>query len=255
MTADHTIDALRDAWLTLPDGANGSALAEALVGAGQLDEAEAVYECQRDSGYFIGYMELAWIEVERGNVERADSLMSFVAENDDEAEGDFAAGVVGHWRWSYGKRIDAEPLLRRGGADHYGSARADLGHLLRATGRVSEAEEVLRRGVSNSEIESFLPLANMLDEAGHSGEAEDLYRSASTLGDSHSAFNLSCCSTGRAVMKRQRSGGGEPLRAGTKSRCAISPNSESMNSSSGMKQANRNRLARAVISLAVEHES
>jgi tetratricopeptide (TPR) repeat protein len=99
--------------------------------------------------YIIGYYALAWLERDRGNHDRAQSLLQAYLDADREPDEytDHMAGVLGHWLWHFSNRTDAEPLLRRG-ALQFSSARADLGHLLKATGRVDEAEVVLREGVA-----------------------------------------------------------------------------------------------------------
>lgn len=183
---------LRKAWQQSRDAKTGDAYGTALEISGQLHEAAQVFAELIDLGFVVGYYQLAWLETGRGKLEFGQSLLEQYLANSDAEEDDFkhhVAGVLGHWRWHYHNRQDAEPLLARG-ADYYPAARAALAKLLRLTDREQEAETVLRAGVAAAEVESFLPLANLLDEAGKTDEAEQLYRNGYALGDTYSAYNL-----------------------------------------------------------------
>lgn len=182
---------LRLAWEQLKDAKTGDAYGTALELSGQLHEAAEVFAELIDLGFVVGYYQLAWLETGRGRHEFGQSLLEQYLASDTE-EDDFkhhVAGVLGHWRWHYENRLDAEVLLARG-ADFYPSARAALAKLLRLTDREPQAEAVLRAGVAAAEVESFLPLANLLDESGRCDEAEELYRKGYALGDTYSAYNL-----------------------------------------------------------------
>ncbi len=189
----HEIDILEQqlAWELDKNGATGTAYGRALESDGRLDEAALVFGELIELGFTTGYYQLAWLETLRGDVETGESLLERYLLCDDQ-EDDFRShviGVLGHWRWHYENRADAEPLLVEG-ADHYPSARAALAKLLRLTDREEQAEAVLREGVAAAEVESFLPLANLLDETDRVDEAEQLYRHGYALGDTYSAYNL-----------------------------------------------------------------
>lgn len=182
---------LRLTWERSKEIKAGDAYASALESAGRLDEAATLFSELIERGYLGAYYQLAWLEVSRGHVELAQSLLEryLLMELEDDDFTNHVAGVLGHWQWHYENRVDAEQLLVRG-ADHYASARAALAKLLRVTDREDEAEVVLRAGVLAGEVECFLPLANLVDESGRSEEAERLYREGYALGDAYSAYNL-----------------------------------------------------------------
>ena len=190
MKDEAELDALREKWLSQPDGKSGHAYGQALEELGLVADAAAVYE-EMMEGFLLGFEDLAWLERGRGNIDRACELLERYLELDEEPDEEtlHIRGVLGHWRWHFQMQVDAEQLLRDG-ADYYVSARADLAGLLKATGRIDEAERVLRRGVDLGEVESFLPLGNLLRDTDRSEEAEKLYRLGFALGDAHSAYNL-----------------------------------------------------------------
>jgi len=189
----HEVDItkLRLAWEKTRDAQAGDAYGTALELSGRLQEAAQIFTELIELGYVAGYYQLAWLETSRGQVELGQSLLEhFLATDVD--EDDFkhhVAGVLGHWRWHYDNRADAESLLKQG-ADYYPAARAGLAKLLRITGRDHEAETVLLTGVAAAEVDSYLPLANLMDETGRSLEAEKLYREGYALGDAYCAYNL-----------------------------------------------------------------
>ncbi|WP_223690976.1 hypothetical protein [Leifsonia poae] len=185
------LDALERAWFRERDGETGYAYGDALLAAGRDREAEAVFRALIDDDYLSGYYALGWLETERGNHERGQELLQNYLDADTHPDEftEHVAGVLGHWLWHYSNRPDAEGLLRRG-AEHFPSARTDLGHLLRITDREAEAEAVLRGGVAVGEVDSFLPLAKLLDESGRTHEAEMLYREGFDRGDAFAAYNL-----------------------------------------------------------------
>ena len=182
---------LERAWSEGRDGEAGHEYGMALERSGRIAQAAEVYQALIDDGYLIGYYDLAWLEHDRGDLQRAQSLLEEYLSplNPGDENSDLAAGVLGHWRWDQDRRVDAEPLLRRG-ANEYPSARADLAHLLIATDRADEAEQVLRVGVELGDVGSHLPLANLLESRGDVGEAIDLLERGYALGDAHSAYNL-----------------------------------------------------------------
>lgn len=186
-----SIGELERLWLELRDGATGHAYGGALESTGRIDDAANVYQAMIDDGYLIGYVDLAWVEHERGENTKAHQLLATYLEIDDEPDEqtDQAAGILGHWLWCDSDDFEAEAFLRRG-ADFYESARADLAKLLRASDRTEEAESVLRVGIERGEVESFLPLANLLEESGQVDEAIQLLRQGYALGDAYSAYNL-----------------------------------------------------------------
>jgi tetratricopeptide (TPR) repeat protein len=180
----------QDAWRLVHDGVTGTRYAEALRAAGRIEDAIAVCREVAELGYFTGYYEWAWLEHDRGAVERAIGLMEEVADLlDDETDRGYPLGVAGHWRWEHRDDVGAESLLRAG-MDAYPEARADLAHLLMATGRRDEGVRTLADGVRVDQVACMLPLANILSEDGEKDAAEALYRRAYELGDAYSAWNL-----------------------------------------------------------------
>ncbi|MFD1722639.1 hypothetical protein [Amnibacterium endophyticum] len=193
---DRDLEAFARAWHERPDGWSGRRYTDALVDAGRLDEAAAVCEAMWALGYPAGLTDLAWLERDRGAVDRAVALMRRALPELDDEDRPLAEGVLGHWLWYLEHDADAEPHLRAGCAA-YPSARVDLAGLLRATGRAEEGRGVLEAGVAAGEVESMLPLANLLDEEGDPARAEALYRRAYEAGDAYSAWNLAVMLDGR----------------------------------------------------------
>jgi tetratricopeptide (TPR) repeat protein len=133
-----------------------------------------------------GTLELAFLLRELGDRDEAERVAVRAADAGDPV----AAGVVACWRWDRTRDPALEDALRAG-ADHYGSARADLADLLRTSGRVAEAREVLEIGAAKGEADSWLPLGNLYaDELGELDAAEAAYRSGIAAGDDHSHHNL-----------------------------------------------------------------
>lgn len=186
---DEDLAAFRALWERDGDGVAGCRYVEALCAAGMSEDALAVCEHLWDRGYVSGLTEAAWICRDRGEHSAAIESMRAAIEHLDGDERLAAVGIVGCWRWHFFNDVDAEPQLREG-MRHYGSAWADLGHLLLATGRREEGAQVLAEGVADDVLECMLPLANLLSGAGEKPEAEALYRRAYDLGDAHSAWNL-----------------------------------------------------------------
>jgi tetratricopeptide (TPR) repeat protein len=181
---------LRDDWLATRDGVTGARYAEALRIAGEVDAALAVCRDVADLGFAEGYLEWAWLEHGRGDVDRAIAVMEEVAALvEDETERRYALGVAGHWRWESRNDVTVEPMLRTGMAD-YQEARVDLAHLLMATGRRAEGVRTLSDGVQAGQVACLLPLANILSEDGEHDTAEGLYRRAFDAGDTNAAWNL-----------------------------------------------------------------
>lgn len=170
-------------------GAAGLRYVQALSADGQLDEALAVCAELWARGYVIGLTEAAWVERDQGDFPAAIASMESAIEHLDGDEQLSAIGIVGCWRWHYLNDVGAERQLRQG-MSNYGSAWADLGHLLKATGRAAEGKQVLMDGAVNDILECMLPLTNLLSRAGDRDRAEALYRRAYDLGDGHSAWNL-----------------------------------------------------------------
>lgn len=179
----------REAWLAQRDGLTGTRYAEALRAAGDLDTAIAVCREVADLGYTSGYYEWAWLEHDRGDVQRAIALMEEAADLLDDDDRRYPVGVAGHWRWDHFNEVTAEPLLREG-MEAYPTARADLAALLSTTGRRAEGVRTLADGVKAGHVECMLPLANILSEDGEKDAAEAIYRQAYDQGDAYSAWNL-----------------------------------------------------------------
>jgi len=166
-----------DAWLNL-----GLVLHDLGDLAGEIRAYQAA-EAAGDSGGALG---LAFALCEQGdrNAAMEAALRSAAAGNDT------GAAVVACWQWCTSLDPALEPALRAG-ADHFPSARADLGHLLVDTGRIKEAREVFERGMKLGEVESMLPLGNLYaDVLDDEQAAEGAYRAAAALGDAHSHHNL-----------------------------------------------------------------
>lgn len=189
---DPDLEVFRAAWLAEQDELSGDRYADALVAAGRLEEAVAVWQRLGELGSHLGLHLLAWHERDTGSVERAIVLMTAAAESyeDPEDEGRLLAlGVIGHWMWHLQNEVAAEPFLRAG-LDRYDSAVSDLAALLRSTGRAAEGEAVLRAGVAAGNPDAMLPLGNILAERGDIEEAERVYRLGWDAGDAFSAYNL-----------------------------------------------------------------
>lgn len=188
---DDVLAQLQTEWLDKRDGASGDAYGTALEAEGWTSKAEAVYRELIESGYLVGYYDLAWLEHGRGKKKRARKLLRTYLAIDDEPDEqtDLVAGVLGHWVWDSKEDPSVEELLRSG-MIVYPDARADLAHLLVATDRVEEAEAVLRDGIELREEGSFIVLGNLLRDSGRTAEAEDMYRQGYALGDAFSAYNL-----------------------------------------------------------------
>lgn len=140
-------------------------------------------ETAGDSGGTLG---LAFALREQGDREAAMGAAQRAAAAGNET----AAGVVTCWQWD----LTQDPLLEdalRAGAEHYPSARADLGHLLQSTGRVEAARQVWEQGMGRGEVESMLPLGNLYaDVLDDEAAAEAAYLAATELGDAHAHNNL-----------------------------------------------------------------
>ncbi|MGO4603672.1 tetratricopeptide repeat protein [Terrabacter sp. 2YAF2] len=166
-----------DAWLNL-----GLVLHELGDLVGEIRAYEAA-EAAGDSGGALG---LAFALREQGD---RDAAMQ-AAQRSAAAGNDTAAAVVACWQWCTSLDPALDPALRAG-ADHFPSARADLGHLLVDTGRIGEARAVLERGMKLGEVESMLPLGNLYaDVLGDEQAAETAYRAGAAHGDAHSHYNL-----------------------------------------------------------------
>ncbi|KAA9108155.1 tetratricopeptide repeat protein [Microbacterium rhizomatis] len=168
---------------------SGRRYIEALEANGDFTTALQVCERMWDLGFPSGRVDAAWIVKDAGNVGRAIDLMTEALTLLDDEHVPLAEGVIGHWRWHYLNDPAAETQLRRG-MHAYGTARADLAHLLIATGRHAEARSILCEGASQKVVECILPLARLLEDDGDRRAAEDLYRHGIELGDGHSAWNL-----------------------------------------------------------------
>lgn len=186
---DDDLEAFRDAWATQRDGLTGGRYVEALCAAGKSDEALVVCGQLWDLRYVIGLTEAAWIARDRGEFSAAIDSMSNAIEQLDGDERITAIGVVGCWRWHHFNDVAAEQQLRVG-MRHYGSAWADLGHLLITTERAEEGKRVLLDGAAAGVVECMVPLANLLSRDGDREAAEAMYRRAYELGDGHAAWNL-----------------------------------------------------------------
>jgi tetratricopeptide (TPR) repeat protein len=140
-------------------------------------------ETAGDSGGTLG---LAFALREQGDREAAMGAAQRAAAAGNET----AAGVVTCWQWD----LTQDPLLEdalRAGAEHYPSARADLGHLLQSTGLVEAARQVWEQGIGRGEVESMLPLGNLYaDVLDDEAAAEAAYLAATELGDAHAHNNL-----------------------------------------------------------------
>jgi len=166
-----------DAWLNL-----GLVLHELGDLAGEIRAYERA-EAAGDSGGPLG---IAFALREQGEQEMAMAA----AQRSASAGNELAAAVVACWQWCLTLDPSLEAALRAG-ADHFRSARADLGDLLVATGRVDEARQVLERGMKLGEQESMLPLGNLYaDLLGDNESAEAAYRAGAELGDAHAHHNL-----------------------------------------------------------------
>ena len=140
-------------------------------------------------GFPSGRVDAAWIVKDQGDVESAVALMTAALGDQEDEHRPLLHGVIGHWRWHYLNDREAEEQLRAG-MHAYGTARADLAHLLIATGRYIDGREILEEGVAENVLECILPLANLLSRDGDRHTSEILYRRAIELGDGHSAWNL-----------------------------------------------------------------
>ncbi|MEP7763746.1 tetratricopeptide repeat protein [Sanguibacter sp. 25GB23B1] len=166
-----------DAWLNL-----GNVLKD----LGDLAGAMHAYRGAAAAGDSNGSVALAFCLREQG--ERDEAMA--VARTAATAGNEIARAVVACWEWCRTLDPSLEPELRAG-AEHFPSARADLGDLLRSTGRVAEAREVLERGTGRREVECWLPLGNLLSHAlGDEHAAEAAYRSGITAGDTFCHNNL-----------------------------------------------------------------
>lgn len=77
------------------------------------------------------------------------------------------------------------------GAEHYGSAQADLADLLRTTGRLDEARAQLERGCAADEKGCWLFLGNLLaDHLKDTVAAEAAYRAGISTGNVNCHHNL-----------------------------------------------------------------
>lgn len=186
---DPDLEVFARAWREAPDGRSGRRYAEALADAGRIDDAADVCRAMWELGYPAGLTDLAWLEHDRGDVDRAIALLRQALPELDDEDRPATEGLLGHWLWHRTNDRTAEPHLRAG-LHAYESAVPDLAALLRTTGRAAEGRRVLEDGVARDEVESMLPLANLLDEEGDPDAAEQLYRRAYELGDAYSAWNL-----------------------------------------------------------------
>ena len=144
------------------------------------------YERAEDAGDSGGALGIAFALRAQGDREAAMAA----AQRSASAGYELAAAVVACWQWCLTQDPSLEAALRAG-ADHFRSARADLGDLLVATGRVDEARQVFERGMKLGESESMLPLGNLYtDLLGDDDAAEVAYRAGAELGDAHSHHNL-----------------------------------------------------------------
>lgn len=226
---DEDLAAFRASWEDVGDGADGLRYVQALCADGQLDEALAVCAELWARGYVIGLTEAAWVARDRGDFPAAIESMQSAIEHLDGDEQLSTIGIVGCWRWHYLNDVGAEQQLRQG-MYNYGSAWADLGHLLKATGRAAEGKRVLMDGAANDILECMLPLANLLSRAGDREEAAALYRRAYDLGDGHSAWNLAVDLAEDGRSTKLQIGVGRRPKWVTRSRSLISPTT---NGSSG----------------------
>lgn len=166
-----------DAWLNLGD---------VLQDVGDLAGAMHAYRRAAAAGDSTGSVALAFCLREQGEPLEAMTVARTAAESGNER----ARAVVACWDWCSTLDPSLEPELREG-AEHFPSARADLGDLLRSTGRVVEAREVLERGTGCGEVECWLPLGNLLsDELGDDEGAEVAYRNGIAAGDTFCHNNL-----------------------------------------------------------------
>jgi hypothetical protein len=77
MTSDEypELDPLKAVWAQKQDAETGLAYGEALTTRGYVGDAADVYEQLITTDYIIGYYALAWLERDRGNHDRAQSLL------------------------------------------------------------------------------------------------------------------------------------------------------------------------------------
>jgi tetratricopeptide (TPR) repeat protein len=203
--------AFKTGWIAGCDDA-GFNLAELYRQVGNVDRARIVYRRLIEKSYSKAMIAEAEALREDGDLAAAAELLArAIGEVSD--VGDLAAGILGHYKWSSSRDLQAEALLRRGQAT-YPTARADLAALLRQTGREVEGVTVLQAGVACDESVSMLPLANILLSNGDVGAAETLYKRGYALGDAFAATNLAGVrwaagrkKSARKWMKRAAAGG------------------------------------------------
>lgn len=183
------LEAFRGAWVTQRDILTGRRYIDALEASGEYSRALEVCDEMWGLGFPSGRVDAAWIVKDRGDVERAITLMTEALPLQDEDDLPLLHGIIGHWRWHYLNDPRAETQLLAGMLA-YGTARADLGHLMIATGRPAEGRRVLQEGADEDTVECMVPLANLLSHDGDRDGAEAMYRRAIALGDAHSAWNL-----------------------------------------------------------------
>jgi tetratricopeptide (TPR) repeat protein len=179
--------AFEESWLAGCDDA-GFNLAELYRSEGKLTQARIIDRRLIQKSYVKAMIAEAEDLRAEGNLAGAQDLLAR-AIDDEGADGDRAAGILGYLLWSSTHSVAAEPLLRRG-QNEYPTARADLAEVLMKLGRLSEAISILEEGVELGEAESMLPLANIWASLDNEDAAESLYRRGYALGDAFAAFNL-----------------------------------------------------------------
>lgn len=166
-----------DAWLNL-----GACLED----LGDLMGAMDAYRNAGAAGDLTGHVQLAHLLREHDERDQAVHVLTTAADHGS----DLAAAVLACWEWDQTLDPALEARLRAG-AEHYGSARANLADLLRATGRADEALAELERGAATGQSECWLPLGNHLADVAHDTvAAEAAYRAGLQAGDPNCHHNL-----------------------------------------------------------------
>lgn len=158
MTDRIDLDAFRAAWVRQQDLLTGRRYIEALEADG--DPATALEVCAEmtELGFPSGRVDAAWIVKDQGDVESAVALMTAALSDQEDEHRPLLHGVIGHWRWHYLNDQGAEEQLRAGMLA-YGTARADLAHLLIATGRDNDRLPAEWVAWADSDIHGWLGLA------------------------------------------------------------------------------------------------
>jgi tetratricopeptide (TPR) repeat protein len=166
-----------DAWLNLGD---------CLEALGDLVAAKDAYRSAGEAGDLTGYVQLAHLLQAHDEHKQAVQVLTSAANQGS----DLAAAVLASWEWNETLDSSLEGRLRAG-AEHYGSARADLADLLRSTNRFEDARVELERGCAAGQSECWLPLGNHLADHVHDlVAAEAAYRAGLEADDTSCHHNL-----------------------------------------------------------------